>query len=82
MTAGTPKPRWRLPSGVVFIGFLAIAAFFVFTEHRVHALGILPFVLLLACPLMHVLHGGHGGHGGHGDEVGTPDQRQESRHQH
>ncbi|WP_050415485.1 DUF2933 domain-containing protein [Azoarcus sp. CIB] len=50
----------------VFFGFLALAAFFLFTEHRAHLLGILPWLFLLACPLMHIfMHGGHGGHGGH-----------------
>jgi hypothetical protein len=30
-------------------------------------LGILPYLLLLACPLLHWFHGGHrGGHGGQG----------------
>lgn len=50
----------------VLIGFLAVAGFFLFTEHRAHLFGILPFLLLLACPLMHFfMHGGHG-HGGGG----------------
>ena len=50
-------------TGVVFIVFLAIAAFFLFTEHRAHLFGILPYLLLLACPLLHwLMHGGHGGH--------------------
>jgi polyhydroxyalkanoate synthase len=32
---------------------------------RAHFLGILPFLFLLACPLLHVfMHGGHGSHGG------------------
>jgi len=45
----------------ILIGFLAIAAFFLFSEHRAHLLGVLPFLLLLACPLMHLLmHHGHG----------------------
>jgi hypothetical protein len=74
MTPETSKPWWRLPSGIVFIGFLAIGAFFLITEHRAHILGWLPFLLLLACPLMHFMHGGHGGHGGHRDESGTPEQ--------
>ncbi|MDO8350163.1 MAG: DUF2933 domain-containing protein [Gallionella sp.] len=44
----------------IFVGFLAIAAFFLFTEHRAHLLGALPFLLLLACPLMHLfMHHGH-----------------------
>ena len=54
----------RSRSGFVFLGFLAIAAFFLWTEHRAHLLGVLPYVLLLLCPLLHLLHGGHGGHGG------------------
>ncbi len=75
MTSETSKPWWRLPSSIVFIGFFAIAAFFLFTEHRAHALGILPFLLLLACPLMHFMHGGHGGHGGHRDESDERERR-------
>jgi hypothetical protein len=45
---------------------LATAGFFLLLEHRVHGWGVLPYLLLLACPLMHLFHhGGHGGHGGH-----------------
>ena len=50
----------------VLIGFLAIGGYFLVTEHRAHLLpflGYLPFLLLLACPLMHLFH--HGGHRGH-----------------
>lgn len=48
----------------VFMAFMAIAAFYLITEHRAHLLGALPFLLLLACPLMHVfMHHGHGAHG-------------------
>jgi hypothetical protein len=58
-------PRW------VLIGFLGIAAFLLIIEHRVHLFGWLSsygiWLLLLACPLMHLfMHRGHG-HGGHGD---------------
>lgn len=61
-------------SNWVLLAFLAIAGFFLFTEHRAHALGLLPFLLLLACPLMHLFHhgghgGGHGSHGNHGGET-------------
>ena len=68
---------------LVLIGFLAIAGFFLFTEHRAHLLGVLPFLLLLACPLMHVMHGGHGGHGGspHRENAKGDDPRNE-RHLH
>jgi len=47
----------------VFICFLVIAGFFLITEHRAHVLGILPYLLLFACPIMHLLmHRGHGKH--------------------
>jgi hypothetical protein len=52
---------FRSKSGLVLLGFLAIAGFFLWEEHK--ALGILPYGLLLLCPLMHLFHGGHGGHG-------------------
>ena len=70
-----PEPRgptwlWSR-SGLVLIGFLAIAAFFLIWEHTAHVLGALPYLLLLACPLMHWFHRGHGrGHGGHGRHDG------------
>ena len=53
-------------SMLVFLAFAGIALFFLLGEHRIHALGWLPLLLLLACPLLHMfMHGGHGGHGGH-----------------
>jgi peptidoglycan/LPS O-acetylase OafA/YrhL len=61
-------------AGLVLIGFLIIAGALLFTEHRAHVLGLLIWLPLLACPLMHVfMHGGHG-HGAHGqsnDQRGT-----------
>lgn len=71
-----------------FLGFLAIAGYFLFTEHRAHVLPYLPFLLLLACPLMHFfMHRGHGhGHGGHGGGGGGGHQHTSERnsleHQH
>lgn len=44
----------------VLVGFLAVAAFFLWTEHRAHLLGVFPYLLLLACPLMHLFHHGCG----------------------
>ena len=56
--------RWRTRSGFVLWGFLLIAAFYLLTEHTAHVFGALPFLLILACPLMHLfMHHGHGGHG-------------------
>jgi Protein of unknown function (DUF2933) len=51
-------------AGWVLIGFLIIAGALLFTEHRAHVLGLLIWLPLLACPLMHVfMHRGHGHHG-------------------
>ena len=47
----------------ILVIFLVIAAFYLFTEHRAHLFGALPFLLLLACPLLHLfMHRGHGAH--------------------
>jgi len=49
--------------GLVLLCFLAIAAFFLIVEHTAHFFGVLPFALLLLCPLLHLfMHHGHGGH--------------------
>jgi DUF2933 family protein len=64
-----PAPEEHRHGGIgrwVFWGFAAVAAFFLITEHRAHVFQYLPFVLLAACPLMHLFHG-HGGHGAHKD---------------
>jgi hypothetical protein len=48
----------------VVLVFIAVAAFFLWEEHKAHILGILPYVLFLLCPLLHLLYGGHVGHTG------------------
>lgn len=50
-------------AGFVLLGFGAIAAFLLTTEHRAHLFGALPYLLLLACPFLHrFMHGGHSQH--------------------
>lgn len=61
---------WRSKAGLAAIGFLLIAAFFLPSEHRAHALGLLPFLLFLACPLLHLFM--HRDHGGHREHDSTP----------
>jgi hypothetical protein len=61
-----PASFWRSRYGVGLIVLGSVAGYFLWTEHRAHLAGALPFLLLLACPLMHVfMHHGHG-HGQHG----------------
>ena len=68
-SAADPEPPtfWtsRYAIGLLVMG--AVATYFLLSEHRAHFIGALPYLLLLACPLMHVfMHRGHGGgHGGH-----------------
>lgn len=66
----------RDPSGhrfwIVLVVFFVFALVLLWEEHEAHILGALPWLILLACPLMHLfMHGGHGhggGRGGHDDE--------------
>lgn len=73
---GSHKARPPTVNRWVFYGFLGVAGYFLFTEHRAHVLGILPYLLLLACPLMHLfMHHGHGGHEGHDGKSGEERQK-------
>ena len=54
-------PRYWKP---VLWGFLGVAGFFLVTEHTAHVLGALPYLLVLLCPVMHlIMHRGHHGQG-------------------
>ncbi|HVZ33729.1 MAG TPA: DUF2933 domain-containing protein [Polyangiaceae bacterium] len=40
--------------------FLGVIAFYLWTEHRAHLLGALPYLIALLCPAMHFfMHRGH-----------------------
>ena len=74
MTAGRDFNafRWlRSRTGLALLAFLGIVAFFLVTEHTAHFFGVLPYALLLLCPLLHLfMHGGHGAHGAHAEHAG------------
>lgn len=42
------------PKGLLVLGILAIGAGYLVREHGNHLLGWLPYLILLACPLMHL----------------------------
>ncbi|HQQ64312.1 MAG TPA: DUF2933 domain-containing protein [Pseudomonadales bacterium] len=47
---------------------VSVIGFLIYTGHGAHMLGFLPYLILLACPLMHIfMHGGHGRHQ-HGEQ--------------
>jgi hypothetical protein len=82
MNDNHPPSAWSTYSRTVFIAFATITLALIAYEHRVHVLGILPWLLILACPLMHLFmhhgHGGHSGHSGHdhaGHQAGMDQQR-------
>ena len=83
---GERKGFFKSKANIALIGFGLIAGFFLLTEHTAHVFGILPYLLLLACPLLHFF--GHGGHGGHGNSDGKGDEnrkvagRDEDPHRH
>ncbi len=76
--------HWRSPLGVFMLAAGAAGVYYLLTEHLTHVGQAIPYLILLACPLMHAMghgrHGGHGGHGGHhpGAE-GSPGRDEPSR---
>ena len=51
--------RWTIAA----VGLLGLALLWV--DHRTHLLGVIPYLVLLACPLLHLLHRGHRHTGSH-----------------
>lgn len=72
--------RWRSPLGIFMLLAGAAGIYYLLTEHLTHLGQAIPYLILLACPLMHLFghnHGGHGGHGGHSDELNNHQQAKE-----
>jgi len=67
------KSFWRSGPGMAAMGLIGIATYFLWMEHRQHVVAFLPYLLILACPLMHIfMHRGHTHHPS--DEANTPSQ--------
>jgi hypothetical protein len=50
------------PRRLAFTSLGLFAGYILLNEHWGHVLGVLPYLLLLACPLLHLFsHGDHGG---------------------
>jgi len=74
----SPGSFWASRSFIVWLALVLIGGFLLVSEHRAHFLGAALWLLLLACPLLHIFgHGGHRGHGGHGRpaDAAGPDPR-------
>ena len=66
-------PQGRRPLTIALLMVVLIAVFYLLREHWGHVAGLWPYLLLLACPLMHPFHG-HGGHRHHAGQQ-RDDQR-------
>ena len=59
-----------------FLVFGVIAAILLLAEHRAHVLPYVPWLLLAACPLLHLFmhRGKHGNHAKHSSALRTPEE--------
>lgn len=57
-------PLQRRSQAIALVMFALIGGFYLLREHWGHVAGYFPYLLLLACPVMHLFHG-HGHHGRH-----------------
>lgn len=75
----TSPSRWRSPLGVFMLMAGAVGMYYLLTEHLAHLSQAVPYLILLACPLMHLFHG-HGHHGHQHPKSGAqPEDRPERR---
>ena len=59
---------FKSPSSWLLVAAAAALGLYLVIWHSVHLAAALPFIVLLACPLLHMfMHGGHGGHGDNGE---------------
>lgn len=66
-------PFWRTPTGIAAAALAVAASIYLYVTHKDHLLAALPFLLLAACPLMHVfMHRGHGT--AHGENTASPEK--------
>ena len=71
-----PKEKnfWKNP--FVILCLIGVG-YWLYTYHYEHALGFLPYSILLLCPFMHIfMHGGHG-HGNHKSHESSEDLKEE-----
>jgi hypothetical protein len=55
--------RWRSPVGMFVLIAGGVGLYYLLTEHLTHVTQAIPYLLLLACPVMHLFGHGHGPHG-------------------
>jgi hypothetical protein len=68
---------WR---GWVATFAVATLGAYVLWAHTGHVVSALPYLLFLACPLMHIFGHGHGDHGSRGGNAKTEERTDQPRH--
>lgn len=79
MTLPHPSPDERRQAVRGWTAFTVVGAIllaYLLLEHRLHLAIAIPYLLVLACPLMHLFH--HRGHSG-GDAAGHDEHKHDSR---
>ncbi len=56
-------------TGLVVCVAVAALGLYLLVYHFNHVLLAIPYLLLIACPLMHLMHRGHWGHARHGSKT-------------
>ncbi len=60
MKPNPKKPWWKTPFGMLCTAIFLIALFVLIQDHAVHIGNYWIWLILLACPLMHIfMHGSH-----------------------
>jgi hypothetical protein len=59
-TRNAGRTTWVLTACLASLALIALAV-----DHWMHVFGVLPYLVLLACPLMHLTHSGHRPHSDH-----------------
>lgn len=68
MVVADNEDVFRIPVWLATCMFVGMAVFLLWEENKVHIMGALPYLLLLACPLIHLfMHRGHGRSSHHTD---------------
>lgn len=65
-------PFWRSKPGIAVGMLLVIGLFYLAREHYGHISQLLPYLILMLCPLMHLFGHHHGGQHQHHDGVQPP----------
>lgn len=67
--AASNQARLRRGGWLAVATLVVMGAYYLLTHHTAHTLGVLPYLLILVCPLMHVFGYRHRRDDGHAHEA-------------